>query len=141
LHPDRQEQLKKRVVGAAEAALAHHHYVSAIDVLTGAGMLMRENVESWRKGRIDFLEWVMQGNLKRISKSMSFFRQWSRQKGLKPSHTQYVGKTRRGKADLQFSKSGDQSIENSYRTHYISPPYPSANRSGLHKRKAALISP
>jgi hypothetical protein len=52
---------------------------------------------------------------------MSFFRQWARQKGLKPSHTQYVGKMRRGKADLQFSKSGDHSIEKSYRTHYVSP--------------------
>jgi len=69
LRPERYEELKKRVVLAAEAALAHHQYVSAIDVLTGTGLLARTHVESWRKGRIDFLERVIQANLKKISES------------------------------------------------------------------------
>ena len=141
MHPDRQEPLKKRVVAAAEVALAHRHYVSAIDVLTGAGMLTRENGESWRKGRIDFLERVMQGNLKQISKSMSFFRQWAQQKGLKPSHTQYVGRTRWGKADLQFSKSGDHSIEKSYRTHYVSPALSQRKQERLTQKKSRSDQP
>jgi len=70
LHPDRQNQLRERIVRAAEAALAHHQYVSAIDILTGAGLLAPTHVESWRKGRIDFLERVIQANLKKISQSI-----------------------------------------------------------------------
>ena len=46
LHPDRQQELRQWVVGAAEAALAHHQYVSAIDVLTGAGFLAATHVEA-----------------------------------------------------------------------------------------------
>lgn len=121
LHPNHQEELRKRVVGAADAALAHHQYVSAIDVLTGTGLLAPTHVEAWRKGRIDFLERVIQGNLKKISLSMAMFRHWAREKGLKPSETRYVRSTRAGTVDLQFSKSGDPAIEKSYRTHYVSP--------------------
>src|ERR1700719_3846642 len=61
LRPDRQDRLRERVVRAAEAALAHHQYVSAVDVLTGAGLLAPTHVESWRKGRVDFLERVIRG--------------------------------------------------------------------------------
>src|SRR5579862_6597984 len=98
-HPkqNRHERLRDRVISAAEAALADHHYVSAIDVLTGAGMLSPVHVQSWRKGRIDFLERVMQGNLKKISEAMSVFRKWAVEKGLKPSVTGYVRATRGGK--------------------------------------------
>jgi hypothetical protein len=121
LQPDRYEELKKRVVKAAEAALAHHQYVSAIDVLTGSGLLAPTHVESWRKGRIDFLERVIQGNLKKISQSMAMFRAWAVEKGLKPSETGYVSSGRIGTVDLRFSKSGDPGIEKNYRTHYVSP--------------------
>ena len=120
MHPDRYEELKKRVVSAAEAALAHHQYVSAIDVLTRTGLLAPTHVESWRKGRIDFLERAIQANLKKISHSMALFRQWALEKGLKPSETRYARRTRTGTVDLQFSKSGDPAIEKNYRTHYVS---------------------
>ena len=113
--------MRERVVRAAEAALAHHQYVSAIDVLTGAGVLAPTHVESWRKGRVDFLERVIQANLKKISQSMAMFRQWALAKGLKPSQTRYVRRGRTGTVDLQFSKSGDPAIEKNYCTHYVSP--------------------
>ena len=80
MHPEHEEALEKRVVRAAEAALAHK-YVSAIDVFTGMGLLAATHVEAWRRGRIDFLERVVQGNLKKISASMAAFRQWAQTKG------------------------------------------------------------
>ena len=140
LHPDRHEQLKKRIVCAAEAALAHHQYVSAIDVLTGSGLLAPTHVESWRKGRIDFLERVIQANLKKISQSMAVFRQWALEKGLKPSETHYVRRTRTGTVELQFSKSGDPAIEKNYRTHYVSPAL-SKRRRGRLTQKLSLAQP
>jgi hypothetical protein len=121
LHPDRTEELKKRVVRTAESALAHHQYVSAIDVLTRTGLLAPTHVEYWRKGRIDFLERAVQANLKKISQSMAMFRQRALEKGLKPSETHYVRRPRTGIVGLQFSKSGDPAIEKNYGTHYVSP--------------------
>jgi hypothetical protein len=121
MNGDKAEELRKRVVRAAEAALAHHHYVSAIDVFMGIGLLAPSNVEFWRKGRLDFLERMIQGNLKKISGAMAMFRAWALDKGLKPSETQYVRSGRGGTVNLRFSKSGDPGIERNYRTHYVSP--------------------
>ena len=85
------------------------------------GLLASARVDYWRKGRVDFLERVIQGNLKKISSSMATFRRWAREKGLKPSETQYMRHSRTGTVVLQFSKSGDPVIEKSYRTHFVSP--------------------
>src|ERR1035441_5611518 len=118
---DSRQTLEERVVEAAEAALADHEYVSAIDVLTGMRLLSPAHVESWRKGRLDFLERLIQGNLKKISLSMSLFRQWARDKDLRPSETRYMRWGPGAKVELRFSKSGDPEIERNYRTHFVSP--------------------
>jgi hypothetical protein len=58
MHPANEEALKRRVVGAAQA-VTHHQYVSAIDVLVRAGLLEPTRVQTWKKGRVDFLEHVI----------------------------------------------------------------------------------
>ena len=118
---DHRQTLEERVVEAAEAALADHGYVNAVDVLTGMRLLSPSHVESWRKGRLDFLERWIQGNLDKISRSLSFFWQWARDKGLRPSETRYVRVGRDGTVDLRFTASGDPEIERNYRTHFVSP--------------------
>lgn len=115
-----QSELERRVHRAAEAALARQQYVSAIDVLCGIGLLAPVRIDDWRKGRVDSLERVIQGNLHKISSSMAIFRRWAAEKGLKPSETGYVRRSRGGTVALQFSKSCDPEIEKSYRTHYVS---------------------
>ncbi len=118
--PPNQSKLENRVHRAADAALSRQNYVSAIDVLCGMGLLTSAQVDSWRKGRVDFLDRAIQGNLSKISASLAIFRRWATDKGLKPSETQYMRASRAGKVVLQFSKSGDLEIEKSYRTHYVS---------------------
>ncbi|MDP2999703.1 MAG: DUF2293 domain-containing protein [Bryobacterales bacterium] len=113
--------MERRVIRAAEDALHQHQYVSAIDVLCGMEMLAPASVDAWRRGRVDFLERVMRGNLRKITAAMTTFRRWAREKGLRPSETRYVRRTRGGTVDLRFSKSGDPAIEKNYRTHYVSP--------------------
>jgi len=141
LHPDNKEALESRVARAAEDALAHHQYVSAIDILTGMGLLALTNLEAWRKGRIDFLERVIQGNLKKISLSMAMFRRWAQAKGLRPSETRYVRRTRMGTVDLQFSKSGDPAIEKSYHTHYVSPALSERKQQQIKERLSRAAQP
>jgi hypothetical protein len=116
-----QTKLEERVYRAAEAALVRQKYVSAIDVLCGMGLLASSGVDSWRKGRIDFLEREIHGSLNKISSSMKIFRRWAQEKGLTPSETEYVRLGRSGTVRLQFSASGDPQIEKNYRTHYVSP--------------------
>jgi hypothetical protein len=126
--PKGRERLERRVIEAAEAAMAARKYVTAIDVLVGLGWLRPPHVEQWRQGRIDYLERVTQADLRKVSRARSVFRSWALDRGLKPSETAYVARSR-GRPPLRFSKSGDAGIERAYGTHWISP--------GLSDRKRA----
>lgn len=128
------DALERRVKRAAEHALADHKYVSAIDVLTGMGLLAPSNVEAWRKGRVDSLESVIQGSLEKISRSMSLFRKWALAQGLRPSETDYVRRTRDGTAPLQFSRNGAPDNERDYRTHFVSPDLSERRREQLNQK-------
>jgi len=116
-----QESIERRVVQAAESALADHHYVSAIDVLVGMGYLKKEKVVDWRHGRVSCLERVVEAGLGTISRSMGVFRSLAARKGLKPGWTAYHQWGRGRKRILQFSKSGNPAIEKAYCTHFIQP--------------------
>jgi hypothetical protein len=134
MHPRNKKELEQRVIRAAEAALAQQKYVGAVDVLTGMGMLAPTHLQNWRKGRVDYLERVIQGNLKKISLAMKTFRRWAAAKGLKPSQARYMRHTRGPKVDLRFSKSGNPGIEEAYRTHYLSPELSERKQQNLEER-------
>lgn len=129
-----QQNLEDRVVRAAEAALADHKYVSAVDILIGMGLLVPSHVDAWRKGRLPYLEQFIQGNPKKISRSMEIFHNWAQQKGLNPVETSYLARTRGPSRELQFSKSGDPNIEKAYRMHYVSPELSERKKEKLRER-------
>jgi len=129
-----QRNLEERVVQAAEAALADHDYVSALDILLGLGWLAPVHVEDWRKGRVPCLEDVIQAGLGKVSRSMAIFRGWAQARGLTPSETAYLVRTRGPRRELRFSKSGDPGIEKAYRTHYVSPALSDAKRARLREK-------
>jgi hypothetical protein len=131
---NREEDLRLRVVRAAEAALSRQQYVSAIDVLCGMGLLAATHVDDWRKGRIDFLERVMRGSFWKITSSLSIFRDWAHEKGLHPSETEYVRTTRAGTTRLQFTQAADPDAEKTYRTHYFSAALSQAKRQQLESK-------
>jgi len=116
---DAQNRLQSRIVRAAEAALAERKVVSPIDVLIGVGWLAPSEVDRWRQGRIPYLEAAAQVNLGKLSMAMKYFRGWARDRGLRPSETAYVARTR-DRRSLRFSKSGAPDIERAYRTHWVS---------------------
>jgi hypothetical protein len=122
--------LAERVNKAAEATLAAHGHVSAIDILVGIGWLDRGAVERWRHGRVDCLERVTRTNLPRISEAMHLFRSWAAAKRLTASETSYVARTP-GRQTLRFSQSGDATIERLYRTHWVSPELSARKRERL----------
>jgi hypothetical protein len=114
-----QTRLQSRIAQAAETALAEHKVVSPIDVLIGVGWLTPSAVDRWRQGRIPYLEAATQVNLGKLSTAMRYLSGWARDRGLRPSETAYVARTR-DRRSLQFSKSGAPDIERAYRTHWVS---------------------
>ena len=119
MNPKNRRSLGERVIKAAEAALAAQNYVSPIDMLVGIGWLDPGAVKRWRQGHVDYLERAVQTNLARISEAMKQFRSWAAAKGLVPSETSYVAQ-QPGRQTLRFSKSGNPTIEQLYRTHWVS---------------------
>ncbi|MFH0799801.1 MAG: hypothetical protein V2A66_06425 [Pseudomonadota bacterium] len=131
---DYQRQLEKRVARAAGEAVDDHGYVSAIEVFTGIGWLDPVRIADWRKGRIPYLEKVIQTNLSKISRAMKSFRAWAERAGLKPSETAYLARTCGPKRHLRFSISGDPHIEKAWRTHFVSKRLSESKQKRLHER-------
>ena len=127
--------LDRRVVRAAEAALAGRKFVTAIDVLIGLGWLEPRRVDEWRQGRVPYLEAVVIASLGKISTAMKVFRGWAQARGLEPSETAYAARTR-DRRSLRFSKSGDPAIERAYRTHWVSPELSERRRERLAERQS-----
>jgi hypothetical protein len=134
MQPKRQDELNARVARTAEAALADHQYVSVIDVLAGMGLLSPRQVETWKQGRIDFLEEAIQRNPNKIRRSLELFREWALGKGLTPSEVRYVRASRTGEAALRFTQSGDAESEKFFRTHYLSSALPERKRQRIKEK-------
>ena len=134
MNPDNRAQLELRVARVAEAALAERQFVTPIDVLVGLGWLASSHVEEWRQGRVEYLERVAQANLAKLSVATTLLRTWATGRGLIPSETTYVARTR-DRRTLRFSTSGHPDIERAYRTHWVSPVLSEAKRRQLVERQ------
>lgn len=111
MHPETKQRLEDRVIQAVESTLEKKKYVSAIDVLLHLSWLMPNSLKDWQLGKVGYLERSIQANLKKISYAMKFFRKWALERGLKPSQTAYLMRTKGPRQELRFSKSGDPTIE------------------------------
>ena len=127
--------LQDRVIRAAEAALADHRYVSTVEVFQRMGWLSPSGVDLWRQGRVPCLENEIQAGLGKVSAAAAILSRWARDKGLRPSETAYVARTR-DRRTLRFSVSGDPAIERAYRTHWVSPELSEAKRQRLAERQS-----
>lgn len=96
-------------------------YLCFIDIFMKLGYLSQADYENWRLKRVPYLERVLTLNLSRINFVMQTVRRHSLNGHLKPSLTVYKSWGKGKKTLLQFSKSGDPSIETAYATHYVKP--------------------
>jgi len=94
-----------------------------VQVLMDLDVLTVTDYKLWRLGAVDYLERVCNINLHKLSFIMKHVRAYAGKNDLKPSFTFYKQWGRRVKSPakkLRFSKTGDDTIERSYATHYIS---------------------
>jgi hypothetical protein len=142
---DSEKRLDRRVARAAQRALDDRGFVSMIDVLIGIGWLAPRRVDEWRQGRVAHLEAAVLVDPAKVTAAMGILDRWSRGRGLHPSETAYVARTR-GRSPLRFSESGDRDLERAYRTHWFSPELSERERSRLAERQSrapdlVVISP
>ena len=128
-----------RVVRAVQSILAKGDVVTAIDVFVQIDLLRKEDVESWRFGRIPYLEKVIHCNLEKAERILRILRMHVHDLNMIPSITVYVkwGKGRR--IPLRFSKSGIPRLEEAYSRHFLAPGSNSKKKRKL-AEQAALES-
>lgn len=124
-------KLRRRVVTAAEAALAQHKYVSTVDVLVGLGWLTSAQVERWRQGRVPSLARLAPVEAVRLRDVADLLSEWAREGGLTPSETAYLSGSR-DRTSLIFLGDDDETI---FRTHWLSPDLTAARREQLVQRQ------
>lgn len=115
----RTDPLYPRIVRVA--ILAGGKVVAPVDVLVGMGLLKPQHLEDWRRGRVPYLERIVNCNLTRLSRLLRILRFHAHDLKLVPSATVYVrwgkGPTQR----LRFTKTGDAKLEEAYARHFVWP--------------------
>ena len=94
-------------------------YLSFVDIFMRLGCLSKTDYENWRMKRVPYLERVLRLNLPTINFVMKTVRRNSLNGHLKPSLTVYKSWGKGKKVLLQFSKSGDPTLETAYATHFV----------------------
>ena len=95
--------------------------VAPVDVLVGMGLLTREHLEDWRRGRVPYLERVVTGNLTRLSRILRILRFHAHDLRLMPSLTTYMRWGKGPRKRLRFSKNADPKLEEAYSRHFVWP--------------------
>ena len=119
----RQPPLKTRLSTITSALLDEKGYISFVDVFLRLGYLSPSDYENWRFKRLPSLERVITRNRGHINQVMKTVRRNSLNGKLTPSRTVYTSWGKGKKTLLQFSTSGDPSIEAAYATHFVRPQY------------------
>ena len=131
MNPQRRTQLAAQIAEVAGNALSTRQVVTPIEVLAGIGWLPAAQVESWRRGRVPYLERVAGANLAKLNPALRLLADWAQHHGLTPSETVYVSWTQ-DRRRLRFTKTGNDHVERAWRTHWVSPALAEAKRARRH---------
>jgi len=112
-------ELEKKVKQLVHSLAYEKGFVCSVDVLQKLAYLSKDDYESWRFGRIDYLEKVCQVNLSKLSMINKIMRKNANELGLESSWTGYNKYGKGVSKRLIFSKSRDSKIEDAYATHYV----------------------
>jgi hypothetical protein len=125
--------LGDRIVEAAEAALAHQDHVSVVDLFAGIGWLYPGAVGDWQNGRIEYLQEALQTSPERLAEALVLLRSWATGKGLIASEASYVSRSPQ-RQTLRFFREDNPSLEQLFRTRWVSPRLSEAKRERLEQK-------
>jgi len=117
----RDDSLFPRIERAVAGILAKGKVVAPVDVLVGMDLLAPEKLEDWRRGRVPYLEKVINCNLTRLSRLLRILRYHAHDLKLVPSVTVYMSWGKGPKHRLRFTKTGNPRIEEAYERQFVRP--------------------
>lgn len=115
------DPLYPRIVRAVDAILARGKVVAPVDVLIGMHVLTPERLEDWSRGRVPYLEKVIQSNLTRLSRLLRLLRFRAHDLKLVPTVAVYMRCGKGPKQRLRFTKTGNPRLEEAYASHFVWP--------------------
>ena len=123
-----------RLERAVAAILVNGKVVAPIDVLVRMGMLASADLEAWRRGKVPYLERVVQGSLSRLSRLLRILGFHCHDLNLVATPAKYTMLGRKP-VPLRFTKTGEARLEKIYARHFVwpgkipfHPPRPRASR-------------
>ncbi len=102
----RDDPMFHRIECVVADLFAKGNVVAPVDVLVGMGLLRPEHLNNWRRGRVPYLERVVNCNLTRLSRLLRILRFHAHDLNRKPSATVYkrYGKRPQATAALQQNR-------------------------------------
>lgn len=117
----REDPLYPRIECTVAAIFEQGQVVTPVDVLVGMGLLAPSRLTNWRRGRIPYLEQVIDCNLARLSRLLRILQFHAHDLKLMPSATVYMRWGTGPKQRLRFTKTGDAKLEEAYTRHFVWP--------------------
>ena len=115
----REDKYYRRVVRAVAKILSHSNVVAPVDVLMEMGNLTKQNVEAWCRGKVPYLECVVEGNLSKINRILRIIGFHMHDLNMVPHRMVYRQLNRSKNRVLQFTKSGIKRLGEAYSRHYV----------------------
>lgn len=139
------DPLNPRVERVVAAFLGQGQVVTPVNVLIGISLLAPAGLEDWRRGRIPYIEHVIDGNLTLLSQLLRILQFHAHNLNLKPTIAVYLREGNDLKQRLRLTKTGDAKLEEAYARHFLWPGnsswQPSEHRSGGGRHEAARERP
>ena len=117
----RSDPLYPRIERAVATILGRGKVVAPVDVLAEMGLLIHEHLEDWRRGRVPYLERIVNCNLTRLSRILRILRFHAHDLNLVPSLTVYARWGKGPRNRLRFTKHTDPKLEEAYNRHFVWP--------------------
>ena len=117
----RNDPLYPRIMRAVAAILDEGKVVAPVDVLVRVGLLAPEQLDDWRRGRVVYLERVINSNLTRLSRLLRILQFHVHDLNFVPSVSVYVRWGKGPKQRLRFTKTGEPKLEEAYARHFVWP--------------------
>lgn len=124
--------IETRVAGIAEAALAEHGFVTAIDILVGLRWLAQPNVDRWTHGRVASLDLCFQVDLAKTAAALGALRNWAEDRGLGAWETDY--------GDLRFLEDAGSDAERIFRIRWAAAETPAPDPPRKRPHELVVIS-
>jgi hypothetical protein len=99
--------------------LAAGDVVAPLEVLVRLEVIDPEQVATWRRGGLPYLERGITSGLSRVARFLRLIGEHSLSLGLKPVPAKYLRPGKGPNRRLRFSKRGDQESERVYATHFV----------------------